>query len=135
MPLAILSTTTKLPMLGTIVPTSLLNLLSLSLDRHQSALFTSQIGLTAAAAATITITTPTTTTSGRSCTTRGNQSGIAVTMTLPIPVQLHGRPKQLLPDPPPATVDTRLMDVHVLPIFTTIFKELFFFHFAASKGE
>jgi hypothetical protein len=50
-------------------------------------------------------------------------------MTLPIPVQLHGRPKQLLPGLLPATVDTRLMDVHVLPIFTTIFKKDFFVFF------
>ena len=137
-------------MLGTIVPTSLLNLLryiiqysisiqpnrnnskqnplsrfhSLSLDRHQSVLFISQIGLTAAAAAlaTITITTPTTITSGHSCTTRGNQNGTAVTTTLPILVRLLDRPRQHLPGLLPATVDTRLMDVHVLPISMMIFK-------------
>jgi len=113
---------------------------SLSPDRHQSVLFTSQIGLTAAAAAlaTITITTPTTTTSGRSCMTRGNQSGTAVTMTLPILVPLHGRPKRHLPGPPPATVDTRPTDVHVLPTSTTIFRDVIFFlffHFAAASKD
>lgn len=56
-------------------------------------------------------------------------------MTLPIPVQLHGRPKQLLPGLLPATVDTRLMDVHVLPIFTTIFKKRIFFFFSLLLRE
>lgn len=99
---------------------------SLSQDRLQSALFISQIVLTAAAVAlaTITITTPTTITSGRNCTTRGNQNGTAVTMTLPILVRLRDRPRQHLPGPLQATVDTRLTDVHVLPISTTIFKNL-----------